>query len=263
MKMLSKKVGRETLWIGLAGSFLLGGLTWAPGASGVGAVQDKPPGHMMRILAVGNRAPFRQELRGGVRHEVDPPEGSLPPAEVHVFAPSSGEESPKSEVRLRLGEVSPPLRFPVPESGRIRLRDSGNQTWLEPAVSPEGATLVIAWRTGPKWNQVVSLSLDDSAAAIPEGACRVVNASHIEIGVALGSSRYRLPPGKSCVLALPAESSAAMMEILHAAPGGALKAAFSTTVSRDPAIRRQWIVHRSDQPGARRPIGITPVFEPR
>lgn len=263
MKILSKGNRSEAWWIGLAGTFLLAGFTWAAGASGAAAADDKPPGHAMRILAVGNRAPFRQEVRGGIRHEVDPPEGSLPPAAVHVFAPSGGKESPNSEVRLRLGEVSSPLRFPVPESGRVRLRDSGNQTWLEPAVLPGGATLVIAWKTGPTWNQVVSLSLDDSAAAFPEGACRVINASHVEIGVVFGSSRYRLPPGKSCVLALEPEASAAMMEILHADPRGALKAAFSTTVSRDPAIRRQWIVHRSDQQGARRPIGIIPVFEPR
>lgn len=218
----------------------------------------------MRILAVGNRAPFRQEVRDGIRYEVDPPEGSLPPAEVHtIFSSSGGEESSKSTVRIRLGEVSPPLRFPVPESGRIRLRDSGNQTWLQPVLSQGGATLVIAWKSGPKWNQVESLSLDDTAAAIPQGACRVVNASHIEIGVVFGDSRYRLPPGKSHVLSLDPGSSAAAMEILHAGPGGALKAALRTTVSSEPGIRRQWIVHRSDQPGARHPIGIVPVFEPR
>ena len=262
MKNISKPSGWTASRIGLAGAFLLGGLAWAPAAPEVATAERTIPAHVMRILAVGNRAPFRQEVRDGIRHEVDPPEGSLPPASVHVLS-SSGEESSDAEVSLRLGEVSSPFRFPVPGSGRIRLRDSGNQTWLEPSVSSAGATLVIAWKTGPTWTQVMSVSLDDSPAAIPEGACRVVNASHVEIGVVLGNLRYRLPPGKSCVLALEPGASTALLQILHSDPDGSLKAAFSTTVSRDSAIRRQWIVHRSDQPGARRPIGIIPVFEPR
>jgi hypothetical protein len=245
----------------------LSGLVYLPAVAEEPALEGKTPPHEMRILTVGNRLPFRQELRNGIRYELDPPEGSLPPSEVRVgFESNNEEQNAKSSARIRLGEVSPPLKFPVPESGSIQIRDSQNKPWLNTKISSAGASLVVVWKTGQKWDEVGSLTLDDSSTAIPEKAVRIVNASHLQIGVVFGKSRYRLLPATSHVLSMEPGATAAKMEILYAEPGGkteSLKAVLRTTVTNETAIRRQWIVHRSDQPGARHPLGIIPVFEPR
>ena len=61
----------------------------------------------LRVLPLGNRAPFTQVIRDGARHEVDPPEGSLPPREVAVgiVVPDDAKTKPEEKLmRLRLGE---------------------------------------------------------------------------------------------------------------------------------------------------------------
>lgn len=246
---------------------LWSGVACLPATAEPAEPDDKTPPHVMRILTVGNRLPFRQEIRDGIRYELTPPEGSLPPSEVRVgFESNNEEQNAKSSARMRLGEVSPPLKFPVPESGSIQIRDSDNQGWLKANISPKGASLVVVWKTGEKWNEVASVTLDDSSTAIPEKAVRIVNASHLQIGVVFGKSRYRLLPATSHVLTMEPSATAAKMEILYAEPGSkaeSLKAVLRTTVTNETGIRRQWIIHRSDQPGARHPLGIIPVFEPR
>ncbi|MEM9237940.1 MAG: hypothetical protein AAGB14_14295, partial [Verrucomicrobiota bacterium] len=62
---------------------LPGSLTWAEEGE-----ETKPPPRQMRLLTVGERPPFRQEIRDGVRYELPPPPGSLPPVELEVSVPT-------------------------------------------------------------------------------------------------------------------------------------------------------------------------------
>ena len=77
----------------------------------------------MRVLPLGTRAPFIQEVRGNLRQEVDPPEGSLPPREIVVGipAPEGAEKKPEEKrMHLRLGEVSEA----VAQAAYVRMRST-------------------------------------------------------------------------------------------------------------------------------------------
>ena len=48
--------------------------------------ERKRPPRNLRILPVGESPPYRQEIRDGVRYELPPPPGSVPPMEVSFVA---------------------------------------------------------------------------------------------------------------------------------------------------------------------------------
>jgi hypothetical protein len=220
----------------------------------------------LRVLPLGNRAPFTQVVRDGVRHETDPPEGSLPPRELSVgLEPREGaEERGEKVMRLRLGEISPELRLPPADPPAVVMRDvEKDRVWLKRGLAGSNATLLVVWRTGKTWDEVRSIALDDSAAAIPAGSARVVNAAPAEVGVVWGKQRFRLPAGRSMLLRYPEGSRAVPLQILHAGKDGKLRPCLSTTAEADPSKRRQWFVFRSDRADARSPFQVLPVAEPR
>ena len=66
-------------------------------------------GRHVRFMAVGEPPPFRQEVRDGIRYELEPPAGSIPPREVVLGF--GGDDS--AAVPLRLGRISPSLKVPA------------------------------------------------------------------------------------------------------------------------------------------------------
>ena len=67
---------------------------------------DSP--RQVRFLALGELPPFQQEIRAGVRYELEPPPDSIPPREVMLgFGGEKSEPTP-----LRLGQLSAPLKAP-------------------------------------------------------------------------------------------------------------------------------------------------------
>lgn len=243
------------------------GAAWVLGIAMTATAREAGEEISLRVLTVGNRAPFIQEVRDGVRHEVDPPEGSLPPRKVSVgiLSPEEGaEEADGKLLNLRLGEVSAPARLPAPETPAVALRDvDSGRPWLKQGLSGSGATLLVVWRAGKTWEKTRSLALDDSPAAVPAGSCRVVNVAPVEMKLIWGEKRYRLPPGKNVVLRKPAGPVGTPLVILHPDAAGELKPCLSTTVEADERSRRQWIVFRADRADARQPIQVLPLAEAR
>jgi hypothetical protein len=221
----------------------------------------------LRVLPLGNRAPFTQVIRDGARHEVDPPEGSLPPREVAVGAvvPDDAKTKPEEKpVRLRLGEVSGAVRMPRPDPAAIALKDQEKGgLWLKQGLAASKSTLLVVWRSGKTWDENRSLALDDSPEAVPAGAARVVNVAPVEVKMIWGKQRYRLLPGKSVILRYPDGSKGVPLEILHTDKNGELRPCLSTTAEADPAKRRQWFVYRADRADARTPIQVLPLSEDR
>ena len=66
--------------------------------------KTRQPRRQARFLAIGDSPPFAQEIRDGVRYELEPPPDSIPPRQVSV----SLEGEAASTVDLRLHRGSPP-----------------------------------------------------------------------------------------------------------------------------------------------------------
>lgn len=235
-------------------------------AAGASAQQAPVEEISLRVLPLGDRAPFTQEVREGVRHEVDPPEGSLPPREVSVGILTPKESDPKQEeklLRLRLGEVSAPVHMPKPEQPAITLR-AENKLWLKQGLSAAKSTLLVVWRGGKTWDdELRSLALDDTTEGVPRGSCRVVNVAPVEVKLIWGTQRLRLLAGKSLVLKFADGATKNQLEILYTDASGALRPCLSTTVEAEPSNRRQWFVFRADRADARTPIQVLPLSESR
>lgn len=244
-----------------AAALLLGSVSFA--AAQEMAVEEVT----LRVLPLGNRAPFTQVIRDGARHEVDPPEGSLPPREVAVgvVVPDDAKTKPEEKLmRLRLGEVSGAIRMPRPDPAAVALKDQEKgKLWLKQGLAASKSTLLVVWRSGKTWEENRSLALDDSPEAVPAGAARVVNVAPVEVKMIWGQQRYRLLPGKSVVLRFPDGSKGVPLEILYTDKNGELRPCLNTTAEADPAKRRQWFVHRADRADARTPIQVLPWSENR
>jgi hypothetical protein len=239
-------------------------IAWTAGAAGQQAAVDEVS---LRVLTLGNRAPFTQVIRDGARHEVDPPEGSLPPREVAIgiVVPDNAKAQPEEKLlRLRLGEVSGAVRMPRPDPPVVTLRDpQKGKLWLKQGLASATSTLLVVWRSGKTWEETRSLALDDASAAVPVGSARVVNVAAVEVKMIWGKQRYRLLPGKSVVLRFPEDSKGVPLEILYTDAAGTLRPCLSTTAEADPAKRRQWFVYRADRTDARTPVLVLPLSEPR
>lgn len=242
-------------------------LLWLAGSAALFSQQAAVEEISLRLLPLGNRAPFTQVVRDGVRHEVDPPEGSLPPREIAVgiAAPEGAETGPEEKLmRLRLGEPSGAIRMPRPEPAVVVLRDrESGQPWLKQGLAAGGSTLLVVWRTGKTWEEPRSLALDDSPGALPAGTARIVNVAPVEMKLIWGKQRLRLLPGKHVVLRYPGGSTGVPLEILYTDRNGALKSCLSTTAEADPGKVRQWFIHRADRADARNPFQVVSLAEAR
>ncbi|HEY1121205.1 MAG TPA: hypothetical protein VGE67_06375 [Haloferula sp.] len=234
---------------------------------GLASAQQPAEQVTVRVLPLGNRAPFIQEVRGNLRQEVDPPEGSLPPREIVVGIPApEGEEKKPEEKRmnLRLGEVSEAVAMPKVDPLSVTLRDAeASKVWLKQSLPATKATLLVVWRTGNTWADNRCLALDDSSEAIPRGATRVVNVAPVEVKMIWGEQRYRLPAGKSAVLRFPDGAKTVPLQILYTDTDNKLKPCLSTTAEADTSSRRQWFVYKADRTDARTPVQVLPLNEPR
>ncbi len=226
--------------------------------------------YLLRVLTVGNRAPFQQVVRDGVRYEVDPPEGSLPPRRVAVGAAGAEMEGDQAEdvVTLRLGEISAPVTIPAsgdsadsPPMVVLRDGDSGG-LWLKAPLLPDPRTLLVVWRVGKEWSQVKFLPLAESSQALPKDSTRVINVTPGDVGVTWAGEKILLKAGKHVRLDFPTGAEAGHLLIQYAA-GGKPVTAIDTMVENSPGTLRQWIVFKADRPDARQPVQVLPLAEPR
>lgn len=211
-----------------------------------------------RFLAVGDSPPFRQEIRDGVRYELDPPPGSIPPREV---VPGFAGK-PSEPVPLRLGRISPPVVVPAGE-GPLLLQRAGDAPDALPWVSlksPEtGDFLVMLWRD-PKsasWQRARSLVV----AEAPAGHARIVNLFPQPVRMLWGAESVLLPPGDAILRPIP-QNKAVLLKILTADASGAMKRYYSGSVSANSAERCLVTTYRADGEAPRRPLKVSILREP-
>src|SRR6478609_1880290 len=171
----------------------------------------------VRFLALGELPPFHQEIRDGVRYELEPPAGSIPPRELMLgFGTESSESLP-----LRLGEISAPMKAPAGAGPLLlsRSRDAKDaEPWLRVNRPESGDFLVLLWRDSKKgtWDSTRSLVVPDDAVSAPAGSVRFANVS----------------PAAGVVLLNPGERS---LVSIYLADGAARRLPLKVAVKREIA----------------------------
>ena len=211
-----------------------------------------------RFLAVGESPPFRQVIRDGVRYELEPPPGSIPPR--NVLAGSGGK--PSEPVPLRLGRIGPRVEVPAGEGTlQLWLADDDtdeNPPWITLKRPVAGDFLVLLWR-GPaseSWNDVSSITL----AETPAGMARIVNLFPLAINIEWGGKSLLLPAGRSILRPVPPDQPVSL-RILARDAQGSMKRYYSGTVSSIEGERSLVTIYRADGAAPRRPLKVSVLRE--
>lgn len=251
-------------------SFFL--LTTLIGALICSAQEEVFPPRTIRLLPVGDAPPFRQEIRDGVRYELAPPEGSVPPVQVEVTAFNEENqevklESPKGEeslpsIRLRLNQISSRLTLPgVPLS--IRLQDSGSQ-WHQFEMPAEGDFLVVIWRDprGRSWGRARSRLVPDGGASFKAGDLRFINVGPVTTGFIIGEQeRFELGAGRAVLKSL-GTSPGTPTEVVYQDPDrGGWRRLWSSALVQNRGERSTVVIYRADGVKPRRPLKLIAMRE--
>ena len=233
-------------------------------ATGLLLAAEKPeaPERYVRFLAVGEMPPFRQEIREGVRYELEPPEGSIPPREVML---GFGEDKAEPTT-LRLGQISAPLKVPA-GAGPLTLRRPIDQKdsvpWLQLTRPEDDDFLVLLWRASAKgtWNEAKSFILPDGPLTAPAGSVRIVNLAPVEVKIVLGNENLILGAGKSFQRLMHANAELPF-QILMTDVSGTLRTLHSGDILQNQGERSLVLIYRADGESPRRPVKVTVLREP-
>lgn len=218
--------------------------------------KEKPSRHV-RFLAMGEAPPFRQEIRDGVRYELDPLPGSLPPTELIL---ESGEA-----VKPRLGMITQRVKTPGGSTPLVARRagDSGtSDVWARIEMPDAGDYLVYLFRNpaGKTWNDVMSKVVPDGDGT-PAGNVRITNLFPQTVTIVWGKEVVSLERGVS-ILRKAIPNAETPFQILAADSSGKLKSYHSSGVSQNVG-ERVWItIYRADGITPRRPLKVSILKEP-
>ena len=240
----------------LMGALLLG-LVLSVGAGGEESDKEKRPPRWVRILAVGDSPPYRQEFRDGVAHQVKAPPGSVPPREVTVAL----DEETSKEAGLRLGAISSPLAVPAgarplpifPGKGA----DLSSKPWQRLNLPEEGHVLAIFWRghNQKTWDDARHLVLPDDPADFGAGKVRLVNVTPYRVAIALDGKKFDLKPGVSMVRA-GGNAKGVELRVAVADQEGRLRTIYSSSLVQNRGERANIVIYRADGESPRRPAKV-------
>lgn len=239
-------------------------------ALSVSAQEEAPPPRTLRLLAVGDSPPFRQEIRDGVRHELPPPEGSVPPNRVviSVLDTEGAEKSGEYEVnnpeepglRLRLNGVS--NRMTVPGSELAVRMQVGESTWHSFKLPEGGDYLAIIWRDPEvkNWSKARSILVKDGGSAFKAGDFRFINVGPVDVGFVIGDGeQFTVSRGKTVVKPLGV-SQGTPTKALYRDRGG-WKRLWSSALVQNRGERSTVVVYFADGEKPRRPLKLVALRE--
>lgn len=216
----------------------------------------------LRILPVGDAPPFRQEIRNGVRQQLDAPEGARPPRELVVpVRKGRGDGEGEGKVRLHLGRVSEAF---IVGAGPLLLSDSqaadDPEGWAKIKMPERSSALAIMFRDprGKSWNSVRSIVLPDDSTSFPAGRVRFVNASPFVLNILFQGKITAMKPGQ-VRLKQPSTGGVMKDESLQVVVRGAkgrTKRIFDASISQDSGERTNVIIHWADGVKPRRPARV-------
>ena len=221
--------------------------------------KEKKQPRTIRFLPLGESPPFRQEIRDGIRYELEPPAGSIPPREVGLTV---GKLTVPS-VRLSIGRTSLPAGLPngVEPVAVRRTEDSpAGQPWMNLTLPETGNVLVLVWRDpGKLWDKPRWLLLSDG----PEfgaGKLRLSNLSPVEVRFIIGEEKIALTPGKVHLLPLPVGRDVPVQIAWIDASGNAQRI-YSSALVQNEGERGELMVYRADGEQPRQPLKVLPLRE--
>lgn len=223
------------------------------------------PPHRLRLLAVGNPPPFKQEIRDGARYELPAPEGTIPPRTVKL--PTISEDGTPGEgegasIRLSLGQTTTPVTFTTPKSGRLSIRSDKGLKWLDLPLQQCGASLALIWRGGKDWNEARAIVVADDSAARMEGNVHFVNLTAAPMAIVIGTEKIRLEPGKTFIRTMTPGNAALPLEISYPLPSGGLKSCHSSSLEFNRGSFHRLIIYAADGKDPRIPVKVLQLEEP-
>jgi len=238
-------------------------LTTALGGAQDGGDAPKPkPPRLLRLLPLGEPPPFRQDVRDGVRYELEPAPGSIPPRQIRF-----GEGDTAILIRLNLGRASESIKIPA-GTAPVLFRESTTAPddrttppWLTLHPPEAGDVIAVIWRDpGTRWSVPHSLLFSDSAAALPAGSIRIVNLLPVDAALIFGADRVILTPGKALVKALPI-STDLPIQLAFKNSTGQFQHFYSGAVLLNANERAQVFIHRADGEKPRQPAKVVTFNE--
>jgi len=202
-------------------------------------------GTPLRLLALGEPPPFRQEVRGDRRVEIEAEPGALPPRQVAIGS--------NAEVNLTLNQAGAPLL--TPPLDHVELHDK-QKVWTTLAIPENLRTkpkLALFWRDpGKTWDSPHSLLLPDGADVFPAGQVRFVNLLPTASALKIGEQTRELAAGE--IWLCPAPTTGQTLQIsFRTADGGWMPVHAATLEPAAAGTRVEVIVYRADTASARRP----------
>jgi hypothetical protein len=224
----------------------------------VSAQDEETSPQTLRILTLGDAPPFTQEVRDGVRYELDPPEGSVPPPKVTLHGVSI-EKGPPA-LFLPLGNPSADLTFVAGEDAKLVLKTEEGEEWLTTSVPTQKKSLLVVWRdSSDDWSKPRHLFLSDDAES---DSVRILNLCSRNLGTFFGEQKVKLSPGEPVVLDSP-EEEAANFAIVYPDKKGQAKPCLSTRLQKDATLSRQYFIYAADGKTSRIPVKVTALTEYR
>lgn len=215
----------------------------------------------VRFLAVGDFPPFRQEVRDGVRYEMPPPPGSLPPAEIAISSEAASPDTHSSKAataRLQLGKSTGNLPVPAGAGSLlIRAADTaaGAEPWLRVPQPESGNFLVVIWRAtkAKNWDKPRFIVVADTH---PAGKLTLLNVSPVNTAVACGTEKLLIEPGKPHDCDMPGNRS---IEFHIGSPtgGNEFKKMISMSLEQRPKEHTFAVICLSDGEEPRQPLKLT------
>jgi len=226
---------------------------------GVVCAQEKPTERQIRFLAIGDMPPFRQEIRDGVRYELEAEPGTLPPRLIEI---PLGEEK-KLETTLSLGAFSPSVKLPS-AAGSLTLRKKQGEAvteWHKLSIPENGDWLVVLWRDPQKntWDAARSAVIADDLVAFPAGSVRLINALPTTARFVFTDQSMDLKTGGMKVLPLAQVTTPVQISVLDAEQNWRI--VYQSAISQNLGERGNVILYRADGVSPRNPVKVLNLRE--
>lgn len=226
---------------------------------GFANAQEKPTERQIRFLAIGDMPPFRQEIRDGVRYELEAEPGTLPPRLIEI---PLGEEK-KLETTLSLGAFSPSVKLPS-AAGSLTLRKKQGEAvteWHKLSIPENGDWLVVLWRDPQKntWDAARSAVITDDLVTFPAGSVRLINALPTTARFVFTDQSMDLKAGGMKVLPLPQATTPVQISVLDAEQQWRI--VYQSAISQNPGERGNVILYRADGVSPRNPVKVLNLRE--
>jgi hypothetical protein len=231
-----------------------------PALAGAARGQDTAPIHSLRIFPAGDPPPYLQEVRDGVRYEIPPEEGTIPPRNIIVTIPGSQGTAPQElPLRLRLGSPSTAVELPLPPGSRAAATTATGDPWLAIPLANTSSSIAFVWRNaGKSWFEPRVLTLPDDPAA---GGFRFVNLAPVPVALTWGTEKIRLNPAASVIRRIPAGTRSLPVTLEYPMPDGSLRLCFSSQVEPSENLRHWFVAYAADGVKPRQPVKVKSYSE--